>query len=200
MNRFDHVLLGVRDLDTAAARLRHDYGLGTQPGGTPAPGLLNTVVPLQPPTYLELITVTDPTASEPARRLAGRIAGGDRLFTWAIVPNDIASEAARLGREPTAGGIDTGRWHLLGDVGPELPFFIDYGVPRARLAEGWSRGYAKAMHDCAPGPVTYLEISGDDSVVRDWVGDVDVPLRFVNGSKGLVAVGIATANGEIVVH
>lgn len=199
MNRFDHVLLGVRDLDAAARRLRRDYGLGTQPGGTPAPGLLNTVVPLQPPTYLELITVVDPAASEPAGRLADRIAGGDRLFTWALVPDDIASEAARLGRKSLAGGVDTGRWHLLGDVGPELPFFIDYGAPRERLAKGWSNGYAQAKHDCAPGQVTYLEISGDDSVVRDWVGDVDVSLRFVEGAEGLTAVGVATANGEIVI-
>jgi hypothetical protein len=200
VNRFDHVLLGVRDLHAAAARLRRDFGLGSRPGGTPAPGLLNMVVPLQPPTYLELITVTDSAASGPAGRLADRIAGGDRLFTWAIVPDDIASEAARLGREAIAGGVDTGRWHLLGDVGPELPFFIDYGAPRERLATGWSDAYAKAKHECAPGPVTYLVISGDDSAVREWVGDVDIPLRFVHGTDGLVGVGIATAHGEIVIR
>ena len=48
--------------------------------------------------------------------------------------------------------------------------------------------------------MTYLEISGDDSVVRDWVGDVDVPLRIVSGTDGLVAVGIATDSGEITIR
>ncbi|WP_181399959.1 VOC family protein [Actinokineospora spheciospongiae] len=48
MNFLDHVLLGVRDLEAAADRFRHEWGLGTVPGGSPVPGVANVVVPLAP--------------------------------------------------------------------------------------------------------------------------------------------------------
>jgi hypothetical protein len=71
MNYVDHVLLGVRDLDAGAARLKREYGWATLPGGSPAPGLENASVALTPPTYLELITATDPSASRPAATARG---------------------------------------------------------------------------------------------------------------------------------
>ncbi|MGW3966622.1 VOC family protein [Amycolatopsis sp. NPDC005003] len=200
MNFLDHVLLGVRDLEVAADRFRHEWGLGTVPGGSPVPGVANAVVPLEPPVYLELVTATDPGASEAAARLAAVTAAGDRLFTWAMEPDDLDACAASLGVEPVSGGGDTGRWRLLGEVEQQRPFFIEYDIARAARIEGWQRTYAKAMHDCAPGRVTYLEVGGDESRMRQWVGEVDVPLRWVGGEPRLAAAGIATTRGEIVVR
>ncbi|MFG3343169.1 VOC family protein [Glycomyces sp. NPDC048151] len=144
MNRIDHVLLGVGDLEAASERLRRDWGLGTVLGGSPAPGVANAVVPLEPPVYLELVTVTDAAASEAADGLAAFIAAGDRLFTWAIEPEDLDAHAAGVGVEPSEGGGDTGQWRLLGDVAPVRPFFIEYDVPREGRVEGWRRAYAEA--------------------------------------------------------
>lgn len=200
MNLLDHVLLGARDLEATVSRLRRELGLGAVPGGSPAPGVTNAVVPLEPPLYLELVAATDANASDAAARLAAATAAGDGLFTWAIEPDDIDARAASLGIEPMSGGGDTGRWRLLGEVEQDLPFFIEYDVARPGRVEAWRRAYAEAAHTCAPGRVTYLEIGGDESGVRQWVGDVDVQLRMVGGEPRLAAVGIATDQGEIVLR
>ncbi|WP_152521479.1 VOC family protein [Amycolatopsis decaplanina] len=200
MNFLDHVLLGVRDLEAAKDRFRREWGLGTVSGGSPVPGVANAVIPLEPPVYLELVTATDAGASEAAARLAAVTAERDRLFTWAIEPDDLDTRAAGLGIEPLCGGGDTGRWRLLGEVERGRPFFIEYDIARAGRVEGWQRAYAKAAHDCAPGRVTYLEVGGDESCLRQWVGEVDVPLRMVGGEPRLAAAGIVTARGEHVLH
>ncbi|GAA4527728.1 VOC family protein [Amycolatopsis samaneae] len=200
MDFLDHVLLGVRDLEAAADRIRREWGLGTVPGGSPAPGVVNAVVPLEPPVYLELVTAVDARASEAATRLADATAHGDRLFTWAIEPRALDARAATLGIEPSSGGGDTGRWRLLGEVGRDRPFFIEYDVARAGRVAGWRRAYAEAEHDRAPGRVTWLEVGGDESRLRPWTGDIDVPVRWVGGEPRLAGVGIATSSGEIVVR
>ncbi|MFD5246253.1 VOC family protein [Amycolatopsis sp. NPDC058340] len=199
MNFLDHVLLGVRDLEAAAERFRREWGLGTVPGGSPVPGVSNAVVPLEPPLYLELVTATDAGASEAAARLAAVTAAGDRLFTWAIEPEDLDSRAAVLGIEPLDGG-DTGRWRLLGEVEQGRPFFIEYDIARVDRVAGWQSAYFEAAHDCAPGRVTFLEVGGDESSLRQWVGELDVPLRMAGGEPRLVAAGIATDRGEILVR
>lgn len=200
MNLLDHVLLGARDLDATVNRLRRELGLGAVPGGSPVPGVINAVVPLEPPLYLELVAATDADASDAAARLAAATAAGDRLFTWAIEPDDIDARAASLGVEPMSGGGDTGRWRLRGEVEQGLPFFIEYDVARPGRVEAWRRAYAEAAHACVPGRVTYLEVGGDESGVREWVGDVDVQLRMVGGEPRLAAMGIATDQGEIVLR
>ena len=89
---------------------------------------------------------------------------------------------------------------MLGEVEQARPFFIEYDVARADRLEGWQRAYATAAHDCAPGRVTYLEVGGDESGLRQWVGEIDVPLRMVGGEPRLAAAGISTARGEVVLR
>lgn len=123
--------------------------------------------------YLELVTATDADASEAAARLA----------------------AATL-----SGGGDTGQWRLLGEVEQRRPFFIEYDLARAARTEGWRRAYAEAAHDCTPGRMTFVEVGGEERRMRQWVDQIDVPLRFAGGEPRLARVGIATDHGEIVLR
>lgn len=180
--------------------MERNFGWRTLPGGSPAPGLTNTSIPLEPPTYLELITPADAAASAPARRLATWIHAGDRLFTWALEPDNLDEVAERLGLDPWAGGAGPARWRIVGEVGPTRPFFIEYDVGRSERASGWRHGYERAGHRSLPGSITFLELGGDEQQMRAWVGDVDVELRFVDGAPGLRAVGVSTVEGHVVVR
>src|SRR5436190_2107644 len=83
----DHVLLPVRDLDEAAARLEREQGLLAVGGGRhPGLGTANRIVPLGL-QYLELIAVVDETeaaASRLGRRVAAAAAAGRTFSDWAL--------------------------------------------------------------------------------------------------------------------
>jgi hypothetical protein len=36
--------------------------------------------------------------------------------------------------------------------------------------------------------------------LRSWLGDIDVPIRFVEGDPGIHAAGIETAAGVVVIR
>lgn len=98
---FGNVILGVVDLAATAERLRA-IGLDVREGGThPQFGTRNMVVPLGR-SYLELLTVDDPTLAEQSlfgRTLLARTADGDRLVRWSIRTDRIDDVAAELGLE-----------------------------------------------------------------------------------------------------
>lgn len=195
------MILGVRDLDAAAERLRREHGLGTVAGGRHPGGTVNAVVPLEPPQYLELLAVEDPDGELGA--LAARALGDaeERLIGWAVAPDDLGAVAERLGIEPETGTIErpdgsTGQWTMVfGDL--SLPFFIDYGADRRAMLR---ERYEQAGHTCAPREFTFLEVGGDRQELVDWLGAEALPLRFAGGPRGLRAVGIASEHGEIVIR
>ncbi|HEY0637670.1 MAG TPA: VOC family protein [Pseudonocardiaceae bacterium] len=193
MNRIDHVLYAVHDLDAAAERLRREYGWGVAPGGSPAPGVRNAVVPLAPPLYLELVTVTDPEAGPGATQLAKRLADGEGPFTWALEPDDLDGVAQRLGLTPDGSDGNTGTWRIVGEVTRHRPFFIDYGVPRYEREPSWRRTYERVAHDRPPGGFTFVAAGPGTT---EWVGETDVDLRV--GAE--LTIGIASADGEIVLR
>ncbi len=197
MDAVDHVLYAVRDLEVAGADFRQRYGLGVLPGGVPAPGLLNAVVPLQPPCYLELITVTDPAAGPQARRLADRIDRDEGPYTFVIDPDDLDAVATRVGVEPWS--TPGAPWRLLGDVEPERPFFIEYDRDRQHRAEGWRGSFDRAGHDHRVGGFSFLEVAGDRAALTRWIGEVDVPIRWCEGEPGLHRVGLSHGDGELVI-
>src|SRR5262249_42073817 len=153
-----------------AARLREDHGLGSVPGGRhPALGTRNVIVPLEPPAYFELLTPED-TSKPLAAMLAAAIAGGDRLVTWAVGGLAIDAVGARLGVAPRAGSIESdrggGSWRTVqGD--PTLPFFIQYDSGRRPSRERLEQ----AGHDREVGGFAWLEVGGDESAVREWLGE-----------------------------
>jgi hypothetical protein len=200
----DHVIYGVHDLDAAAARLNGEHGLGFIRGGRHPGGTANSVAPIEPPQYLELITVVD-RAGENAKLVEREMNGDERFVGWAIAPDDLDAVAARLGIEPFAGSIEnpdgsTGSWRILGDTNDSAyPFFIEYdgdaGVRRRR----WAERRADAGNNWVRG-VTFVEVGADPERMRAWIGDDTIPVRCIEGEHGVLAVGLATERGEIVLR
>jgi Glyoxalase-like domain len=201
----DHVVFGVRDLDAAAARLENDHGLVSVVGGRhPGWGTGNRIVPLGS-SYLELIAILDEEeamANPIGRGLAASIAGGDRWQCWCVATDDLVGVAERLSLPVDAGSRvrpdgTTLRWRSAGFPfvleNPSLPFFISWDVP-ANLHPG----AAAAEHRVEPRGISWIEIGEDERLDR-WLAGAALPVRPVRGPAGPVAVGVATASGEIVV-
>jgi len=203
----DHVVYAVRDLDEAADRLRRELGLDSAAGGRhPGWGTANRIVPLGE-DYLELIAVID--ADEAAGHPFGRAVldsteGGDRLFAMCVATDDIEGVATRLGLEVRPGARDRPdgtvlRWRSAGMQDPRrepwMPFFIRWDVPAEQHP-----GRARSGHAVHVTGIAHVEVAGDPDRLREWLGDHDLPIRFVEGPPGIVAVAIGADRGEIVLR
>jgi hypothetical protein len=180
----DHVIYGTRDLDVAAARVETDLGLGAVAGGRhDGLGTHNRIVPLGDGSFIELLAIADEQeakASPLGGALLGGIAHGDGLLGWAVAVEDVEGVAARLetsvstvGRQGMTASL-TGVPESLDE--PYLPFFIQRGAarfaPDAELAISW------------------IEVAGDAERLRRWLGEVELPVRVVDGRPGVRAVAI----------
>lgn len=144
LNSFDHVLLGVADLDHGIDWFERRTGVRAVPGGVhPGRGTRNALVSLGGPHYLEIIA-SDPAqmSVQPQFPVANLVE--PRLIHFAVRTNDIERTAATLSREgvhvtgPADGSrrTPTGRllrWKMLGveskfGIGPvdPIPFFIEW--------------------------------------------------------------------------
>jgi hypothetical protein len=197
----DHVVMGVADLDEAAAWLA-DQGLTALPGGThPHWGTANRIVPLGS-AYLELVAVVDPdvAAGSAFGSWVAAQARGDAAWGWAVRPHAIAATSERLGLDLVPGsrvrpdGV-TLSWQLAGVPDDRsdrsLPFFIEWGdgVPMP--------GEAAVTHGAGTVRLRGLTVSGDDAVLRDWLdGDMD-GVVVTPGRAGVLAVVLTTPAEEI---
>jgi len=202
--RIDHVIYGVHDLDAAAARLNGELGLGFIRGGRHPGGTANSVAPLEPPQYLELIAVAD-RAGEMAAVVEREMGGEERFIGWAIVPDDLDAVAARLGVEPTDGSIEnpdgsTGSWRIVGNPDDTAyPFFIEYEGDADLRRRHWAERRAESGNNWVRS-VTFVEVGADAARMRAWIGDDEISVRCIEGEHGVLAVGLATERGEIVVR
>jgi hypothetical protein len=185
--RIDHVIYATGDLDEAAKRIERELGLRVAGGGRhEGLGTHNRIVPLGD-GYLELLAVADPeeaSGSDLGRALTQRIAEiGDGLLGWAVAVDDVAPHAARLGIALTSiarQGLSAQLAGLAESMRePYLPFFIarDPGIANP------------ARSDDGPG-IAWIELAGDAERLREWLGQGDLPVRFVAGPPGVRAVGI----------
>jgi hypothetical protein len=202
----DHVVLGVRDMDAAGRRLRETLGLGSVPGGRHEGwGTGNRIVPLGGP-YLELIGVVDraeAAANPVGRGLLDALEGGDHWICWCVAAEDLEATATRVGLSVDAGsrvrpdGV-TLRWRSAGFTfalaNPSLPFFIHWEV-----TPDLHPGRAEADHRSPPSGISRVEV-GHDPRLTGWLDDGAIPVRTVPGERGLLTVGVATADGEIVLR
>jgi hypothetical protein len=199
----DHVVLGVRDMEAAGRRMEEQFRLGSVAGGRhEAWGTGNRIVPLGGP-YLEMLGVADEaaaTANPIGRALLARLVGGDHWLCWCVATDALDVTANRLaipvdeGSRLRPDGVQL-RWRSAGFTfaldNPSLPFFIAWEVP-PKLHPG----RAEAGHRAQPSGIAWVEV-GEDPRLAGWLGDAALPVRTVSGEEGLVAVGIATADGEI---
>ncbi len=129
-----------------------------------------------------------------------------RLSNWCVAPVGLDAEAARLGLQSVSGSRvrpDGTRlqWRSMGldesIAEPSLPFFIEWQVePRLHPGRG------SAEHRTAPTGIAWVEVSGDPARIRGWLGEesAGLPIRIVAGPPAMLAVGIGTASGEVVIR
>lgn len=198
----DHVILGVVDIDATISRLRRDHGLGAVPGGVHRGGTTNALIPLAPPTFLELLGVGD-TALPDGAWLARTLDGADRMIWWALGTADLHESARRRGlpvqtAEMTWPDGSTSVFHSAGMPRYPLPFFIAFGnslVDRLRI---WRHRYREAAHTCDPGAILSVEIGDPPQCIDAWLGDHGLPVRYATGAPpGISSVTIATARGPV---
>lgn len=201
----DHIIYATRDLDVAASRFDHEFGFGSVEGGRhPGWGTSNRIVPLGR-SYIELIAIVD--ASEAAGSAFGRWVGAaarqhDGLLGWVLATVDIDEVARRLDLTVTPGsrtrpdGV-TVSWRLAGldhaITHAGFPFFIQWETP-----PDLHPGRAIAEHRVTPRGIAWVEVAADEHRLRDWIRNLEEPVRVNSGVPGLSAVGIATDAGEIV--
>jgi glyoxalase-like protein len=185
--RIDHVIYAAADLDVAAARVERKLGLTARGGGRhEGLGTHNRIVPLGG-GYLELLAVADPdeaARSDFGRAVIARLAeAGDGLLGWVVAVDDVESVASRLGTTITTirrQGLSA-RLTGLAEAArePFLPFFLsrDQGVPDP--AGGGDAG-----------GITWIEVAGDAARLEHWLGAATLPVRVVDGTPAVRAVGI----------
>ncbi len=200
----DHVIYGVVDVDAAADRLRHEFGLGSVPGGLHLGGTTNRIVPLGVPVYLELLGIGDPSLADGAW-LQAALDGRDRPLWWVLGCTDLEETARRRGLHVQHGtmamadGTQLG-FRTAGMPRYPLPFFLEYDVSHDERTAAMKRHSTAADHECAPGGFTFVEVADPPPVIDGWLGDHDLDVRFCpTQGSGIRSAGIATDRGEIVI-
>jgi hypothetical protein len=181
--RIDHAIWATRDLAAAAEHFEHDHGLAATGGGRhDGLGTHNRIVPLGG-GYLELLAVADDeeAAGSPLGRAVAGAAEG--WMGWAVVVDDVAAVAERLGTEIltlSRSGFSaqlTAVPEALAE--PALPFFLQRSADTPDPGE-------KAEH----GGLTWVEVAGDAERLREWLGGTGLPVRVQPGEPALLAVGV----------
>lgn len=173
--------------EDAARQIERELGLTSLPGGRhEGLGTHNRIVPLGG-GYLELLAVADQQeaeASDFGRGLLHHLErGGDGLLGWVVAVDDAAAVAQRLGtavttiRRPGLSARLTGLAEAMRE--PFLPFFIsrDPGIPDPGA-------------DADAGGITWIELSGDEARLEQWLDHGKLPVRVVPGPPAVRAVGI----------
>jgi hypothetical protein len=203
----DHAILGVRDLDAAAARFESEHRLIAVHGGRhDGAGTENRIVPLGD-AYIELLGVADPeeAAGNPfGRWVAERTSAQDSWLAWCLRTDDLDGVADRLdldvrdmGRDRPGGARLS--WRLAGLKrsweDPALPFFIQWDVPDEELP-GRSGGPTHA----SDARIAAVEVGGDEEVLRAWAGELPGSVRVAGGPPGVHSVTVAGAGGVEVIR
>lgn len=183
--RIDHVIYGTVDLDVASARIEAELGLEVLPGGRHVgQGSHNRIVPLGP-GYLELLAIADRAEAEASpigRLLLDRLSDDDGLIAWAVSGVDVPAIAERLGTPLHSVSRDGMTAHVTGVEAALtesfLPFFVGSDSPRHPGESGTAGG------------LTWIEVAGDATRLREWLGGADLPVRVVDGAPAIRAIGI----------
>lgn len=154
LTSLDHIIIGVRDLESAARTFGHDLGLLPSGGGIhPIGGTSNRIIVIGD-TYLELITIYKPEEAQESIRQ--RLAMGEGYLNCVFSSNDLEADSRAIRERgvpligPVAGSLRSadGReraWKRVDIERPDLtqhyPFIIQHdstGEERRRRLAGWS--------------------------------------------------------------
>jgi len=197
----DHVIIGVADLDDAAALLLVKHGLISLPGGEhPQWGTRNRIVPLGG-CYLELVAIADPqvAASSGFGSWVAAMAAGDAPWGWVVRTSDLDATAARLGLAILAGervrpdGVRLS-WRSAGvptePTGRLRPFFLqwDDGVPLP--------GSVPVPHPAGQVSLRSVSVSGTD--LGSWLGTPVPQVELVPGPGGVERIDLVGEGGDLV--
>lgn len=214
MLKVDHFLLAARNMFDCTERLREQTGLDSYDGGWfPREGLAQKLVPLGNDQYIEIEGVVDLDVLEDpdgpleaGRWVVDAVAEGDALAGWWVLTDDLDGVCERLGIEVFTvsktladGQVRSGQGAppSLDALSQGLPMFWTVNDMEAHA------GRVTVDHRDEPQGIAWMEVGGDEQVMRDWLGpEADqLPLRYVGGSPGLKAVALNLESaGEIVLR
>ncbi len=163
---FDHILLGVSDLEAGIRRIEEQTGVRAKLGGAhPGRGTRNALLSLGRLHYLEIIAPDPAQAGHPDELGLAQLSS-PRIVQWAIHTEDIAAvkhnaEAAgikTIGPQPGSRQRPDGttlEWQTLGieTTTPLVPFFIQWGAGSPHPSADAPRlGVAKSLRFETPQP------------------------------------------------
>jgi hypothetical protein len=201
----DHVTYVVLDGEETAARFRDEHGLSSFAGGyLPHLGARSWSAPLRPPQYVEWLQIDDPSIAAripTGRRALEWVERGGGLTAWTVLVDDVEAASARVGI-PVFEGATTvvsgavRRWFTVTrDL--DVPVLIAYDDPDGSRRGRWQAAYEGIGHTNMPGGFTRIEVGNDRAELEAWLGPHDLPLDYVAGPPGVLAVDVETANGTI---
>ena len=163
---FDHILLGVSDLEAGIRRIEEHTGVRAKLGGAhPGRGTRNALLSLGRLHYLEIIA-PDPAQADHPNELGLAQLSSPRIIQWAIHTEDIAAAkriaegdgVKTIGPQPGSRQRPDGkilRWQTLGieETTPLVPFFIQWeaGSPHPS-SDAPQLGAAKSLRFETPRP------------------------------------------------
>lgn len=212
MLAFDHIVIAVNDLETAARHYRDEYGIAFRQGGVHADGTKNWANQFPDGSYIELLAVDDP--SQPSGTLVRRFLDrhGDGLYHWGLRTDDIEEVVSRTGVVPRGGSIDSvdgerqASWRFVSHpdprrVGLGLPFFIQYDGPRRDVpVEERRRRAQETGTELTEGTLDWVEVGTDPEVLAAWVGDALLDIRVSDEGRGLQRVGLCVDGRDVVLR
>lgn len=173
----DHVLIGIRDLDAAAATYSDHLGFKVTPEGAhPGRGTHNRLIVFGP-EYLELIAIRDEIRPPFRRSLVPFLEKREGLYMFAMGTNDIDVAVARL---RDAGGVVKDAVAGERKGGPGEP--------------GYSWRFAEVAHDTVPGSQTFL--IQHDQTVDERYKQPPQPRIHPNGVLGVHRLVLAVQDVE----
>ncbi|HKF74523.1 MAG TPA: VOC family protein [Candidatus Dormibacteraeota bacterium] len=206
MQAVDHIVYGVRDLDTGVADLERRLGVRATDGGKHVGrGTHNALLGLGGRSYLEIIA-PDPDREQPAALPFGlESLATPRLAGWAIASGSLAETVNRA----RGAGYDPGRvrdmtrmrpdgvllrWRLTADPpaspGFLVPFLIDWlGSPHPS--------------ESAPHGVRLVRLSAehpDPAAVQPALDALGAGLTVVTGPEPALVALLDTPSGQVELH
>ena len=202
----DHVLIAVRDLESAAGSYRRLGFNLTAEGLHPGRGTHNRLIAFGP-EYLELIAVHDPSTAPFRSSMAGFLEQGEGLYMFALGTGDIISTAAAIRArgaavgEPVPGkraaGAGPGYTWRSADLGRALPgsecFLIQHDLP---ITERLSRPHRQLTHTNLVGGVRQITLAVRDSAraARAWQEVLGLEFEPAVAVEGVLRHRLALGN------